>query len=288
MGWWLILIITFLLIGGSYILQHLDIITNTLVTRQETYIILFAFFGMGIWGLIDDWLNIKWKWKAKWFSAKAKLIGMIWLAAWISYWFYVKLGIDYFNLRPLFSDPVHVGIWYPIITFILTIMIVNAINITDGLDGLAGGMMVMVLGVFSVITFTYSWYLATTVLGIVIWALLAFLLFNIKPAKVFMGDSWALALWWLVASLVYLINIKNSIFIPFFVLFILFGIEFFSSALQIFWKKVFKKKLFTIAPFHHNLENKWVAEHTIVMQFRIIQGILAAVTLILIIYSLQA
>lgn len=92
---------------------------------------------------------------------------MIALAAWISYRFYIKLGIDYLNLWPLFSSPIHLGFWYPIITFFLTIAIVNAINITDGLDGLAGGMMVMVLGVFSIITFTYGWYLATTVLGIV-------------------------------------------------------------------------------------------------------------------------
>ena len=285
MGWGLILIITALLIGGSYLLQHLGYISNSLITRQETYIILFAFFGMGIWGLIDDRLNIKWKGKAKWFSAKAKLIGMIALAAWISYRFYIKLGIDYLNLWPLFSSPIHFGFWYPIITFFLTIAIVNAINITDGLDGLAGGMMVMVLGVFSIITFTYGWYLATTVLGIVAWALLAFLMFNINPAKIFMWDSGALALGWLVATLVYLLNIKNSILIPFLILFGLFIIEFCSSGLQIFWRKIFKKKLFTIAPFHHNLENQGIPEHTIVMKFWIIQGILAAITLILIIYN---
>lgn len=285
MGWWLILIITALLIGWSYLLQHLGYISNSLITRQETYIILFAFFGMGLWWLIDDRLNIKGKWKAKWFSARAKLIGMIALAAWISYWFYVKLGIDYINLWPIIDWPIHLGIWYPIITFFITIGIVNAINITDGLDGLAWGMMTIVLGVFAVITFTYGWFLATTVIGIVVGALLAFLIYNINPAKVFMGDSWALALWWLVATLLYLLNIKNSILIPFIVLFGLFAIEFFSSALQIFWKKVFKKKLFTIAPFHHNLENRWVSEHTIVMTFWIVQGILAAVTLILIIYN---
>lgn len=285
MGWWLILLITAVLVAWSYLLQDLGYISNTLVTRQETYIILFAFFGMGIWWLIDDRLNIKGKGKARGFSAKAKLIGMIALAAWISYWFYVKLGIDYLNLWPLFNDPVHLGIWYPIITFFITIGIVNAINITDWLDGLAWWMSIMVLAVLAVITFTYWWYLSTTVLGIVIWGLLAFLVFNIQPAKIFMGDSWALALWWLIASLLYLLNIKNDIFIPFLILFALFIIEFSSSWLQIFWKRIFKKKLFTIAPFHHNLENKGFAEHTIVMWFWIVQWILAAITLILIFYN---
>ena len=60
---------------------------------------------------------------------------MIALAAWVSYWFYVKIGIDYMQLWPLFNTNIHLGILYPIVTFFLNIAIVNANNITDGLDG---------------------------------------------------------------------------------------------------------------------------------------------------------
>ncbi len=281
------LLITALLVGISYFLQWQGYINNTLVAREETYILLFAFFGMGIWGLVDDWLNIKGKGKARWLSAWLKLAWMIALAGWISYWFYAKLHIDYVQLRPFFSQPISLGILYPILTFILTLAIVNAINITDGLDGLAGGMMIIILGVMAVVTFTYQRYLATALLGIISGVLLAFLLFNISPAKVFMWDSWALALWWLLAALVYMLNIRDDFFIPFMILFLLFWLELLSSFLQIFWKKIFKRKLFPIAPFHHYLEHKGMKEHTIVMQFWIIQGILASITLIMIFYQMH-
>lgn len=285
MGWGMFLIITALLIWVSYLLQYLGYISNSLVTRQETYILLFAFFGMGIWGLIDDRLNIKGKWKDRWLSAKVKLMGIVALAAWVSYWFYAKLGVDYIQLWPLHTGAVNLGIISPIITFFLTIAIVNAINISDWLDGLAGGMMVIVLWVLAVITFAYGWYLATTLLGIITWVLLAFLLFNVNPAKVFMGDSGALALGWLVSTLVYLINLKSGFMVPFMLLFLLFWIEIWSSFLQILWKKIFKRKLFAIAPFHHLLEHRWMKEYTIVMKFWIFQWVLACITLILIFYQ---
>lgn len=147
--------------------------------------------------------------------------------------------------------------------------------------------MIIILMVMAVVTFTYQWYLATALLGIISGTLLAFLLFNISPAKVFMGDSGALALGGLLASLVYILNIKDDFFIPFMVLFLLFRRELLSSFLQIFWKKVFKRKLFAIAPFHHYLEHKGLKEHTIVMQFWILQGILAAITLVMIFYQVH-
>ena len=140
------LIIMFLGIALSFLLQQLGYINNTLLTRQETYIILFGFFGMGIWGLIDDRLNIKGIGKGRGLPAKLKLVGMVLLAAWISYRFFIKLGVSTVNLWPLLPNTfIDIGRLYPIGTFLLTLAITNAINITDGLDGLAGGMMVIIL-----------------------------------------------------------------------------------------------------------------------------------------------
>jgi UDP-N-acetylmuramyl pentapeptide phosphotransferase/UDP-N-acetylglucosamine-1-phosphate transferase len=78
---------------------------------------------------------------------------------------------------------------YPILTFFVTISIVNAINITDGLDGLAGGLMTIILFVLGIVTFGYQTYIATTVIAILIAVLVAFMFYNINPAKIFMGDS---------------------------------------------------------------------------------------------------
>lgn len=280
------LLIMGLMIGLSYILKDYGWIKNTLFNRQETYVLLFGFFSMGLIGLVDDFLNIKWHGAVKWLSAKAKLIGMIVFSAFISRWFYSRLGIDYINFWPI-AGKISLGLFYPIITFFITIAIVNAINITDGLDGLAGGLMTMILFVLAVVLFFNQTYIAATVVIIVIGILVAFMFYNIHPAKIFMGDSWAFALWWLIASLLYFLNMRTGIMIPFIILFGLFIIDLCSSFLQIFWKKYFKRKLFLVAPLHHLFEKKWMNETTIVMKARFIQGLLAAITIIILFYQVN-
>lgn len=280
------LLIMGLMIGLSYILKDYGWIKNTLFNRQETYVLLFGFFSMGLIGLVDDFLNIKWHGAVKWLSAKAKLIGMVVFSAFISRWFYSRLGIDYINFWPI-AGKISLGLFYPIITFFITIAIVNAINITDGLDGLAGGLMTMILFVLAVVLFFNQTYIAATVVIIVIGILVAFMFYNIHPAKIFMGDSWAFALWWLIASLLYFLNMRTGIMIPFIILFGLFIIDLCSSFLQIFWKKYFKRKLFLVAPLHHLFEKKWMNETTIVMKARFIQGLLAAITIIILFYQVN-
>ena len=281
MGGGMFLIVMLVMILGSFLLQHFGWIGNSLWNAKESYIILFGFFSMGLIGLVDDFLNIKNYGKVKGLSARAKLIGMVIFSAWISYRFYVKLGIDYINLWPI-AWKVEVWILFPILTFIATITIVNAINITDGLDGLAGGTMAIILVSLAIVTFLNGTYIATTVVCILVAVLVAFLFFNINPAKVFMGDSGAFALGGLLASLIYLLNMRFWILIPFLIIFGIFIVELCSSFLQIFWKKVFKRKLFTVAPFHHLLEYKGMHETTIVMKTRLVQAILAIAGVLLI------
>ena len=281
MWWGLFLIVMLIMVLWSFVLQHFWFISNSLWNSRETYIILFWFFSMWLIWLVDDYLNIRDYWKVKWLSAKAKLIGMFLFSWWISYWFYVKLWIDYINFWPI-AWKIQVWILFPILTFIATVAVVNAINITDWLDGLARWLMAIILACFAAMTFLNGTYLASSIVGILVATLLAFLFFNINPAKLFMWDSWAFALWWILSSLIYLMNMRFGILIPFLIIFGFFIVEFFSSFLQIFWKKVFKKKLFAVAPFHHLLEYKWIKETTIVMEAWLIQWILAAAWILLI------
>lgn len=153
---------------------------------------------------------------------------MIIFAIFISYRFNMKLGINTIDLWPidyirnagsqyinLLGHNVQFSFWYILVTFILTTAIINSINITDWLDGLMWGMILIVLVLLGGISF-YLWrYLATTVVGIIVGTLLGYLWFNISPAKIFMWDSWSLALWWLISTLVYLISIKIWFMIPF-------------------------------------------------------------------------
>ena len=168
MWWWLLLIVMWVLVWLSYVFQARWYITNSLVTPQETYILLFALFSMWLIWLIDDILNIlNFQWQ-KWLPAKFKLWWMIIFAAFVSYRFHFKLGINDINLRPVIIWTIelprllmmfewqNIGIVYLIITFLMTLTITNAINITDGLDGLVWWIMLMILGVCGILTFWFG------------------------------------------------------------------------------------------------------------------------------------
>lgn len=283
---WIFLIVVWILVLSSYIIQYFWYTNNSLITREETYILLFWFFSMWILWLIDDFLNINWVWKMKWLTAKMKLLWMFLFSWFISFFFYFRIWIDYINFWPFWWE-ISLWIFYLPLTFFLTLVIVNAINITDWLDWLAWWLLLLVLMVLMLITFFYKWYLATTLIWILMWTLLAFLWFNINPAKIFMWDSGSLWIWWLIASLLFLINIKMWILFPFLVLFYIFLLEFSSSFLQILSKKLLKKKLFPIAPYHHLLEFQGRPEHNIVMKFWLFQWVLCALTFVLIFYQLN-
>ena len=284
MWWALILFVTMLVILWTFVLNKIWYIKYSLLNQKETYIILFAFFSMWILWLIDDYLNIKWIWKVKGLTAKMKLVWMFLFSAFIAYWFYFKLNVNYLIF---WNEKVYVWFFYFIFTFFFTIVLVNAVNITDWLDGLAGGIIAMILLALWVMTFFQHWYLATTVIAIITATLIAFLWYNINPAKVFMWDSGSLAFGWLIASIIYLLGIKLWIWTIIIPLLLIILVEFFSSFLQIFSKKVFKRKLFNIAPFHHNLEYKGYKEYTIVMKLWLIQAVLTSVAMIIFFYQIM-
>ena len=284
MGWALILFVTALFVIGTLILQKMWYLKYSLLERKETYIILFAFFSMWILGLIDDYLNIKGVGKIKGLTAKMKLIWMFLFSAFISYWFYFKLGVDYMIF---WENKIYVSVFYLILTFFLTVTIVNAVNITDWLDGLAWGILVMILFALWIMTYFQGWYIATTVLAVITASLVAFLWYNINPAKVFMWDSWALAFWWLISAVIYLLGINLGIWTIIIPLLLIIFVELGSSFIQIFWKKVFWKKLFNIAPLHHQFEYLGKKEYTIVMKFWLIQAVLTVIALIIFFYQVQ-
>lgn len=292
MWWWLILIIVLMMIIISVIFKKLWYSTHSLIAREETYMLIFWFFSMWFIWLVDDILNIKGYGRKKGLNATTKTIWMFIIASFISYWFYVKLWVDSLYIRPInliFDISPDLDIWYlfPVFAFLLIYWIVNAINITDWLDGLAWWMMSIILTTLVIPAIISQIYVTTTIVMIVVAALLSFMRYNISPAKVFMWDSGSFALWWLLATLILILNMRwMSIIIPFMILFWIFILEFMSSFLQIFWKKVLKRKLFTIAPFHHLLEAKGMPEATIVLKFWFIQAILATITIIMLFYQI--
>jgi len=283
LGGGMFLAVTALLVVVSIFIAKMWITNNSLVSRQETYILLFGFFVMWLLGLVDDLFNYFGKGKVKWLTAKAKLAWMIIFAFFISRWFHFKLGFSSVNLWPLAWE-VNLGIFYFFFTFLFTVALANAVNITDWLDGLAWGLSLFVLLVLAVYSFVAWWYLATTLIMVVAATVLAFLWFNIPPAKIFMGDSWALALWGLFATSMFLLDARLPILVPSVFLLGIFWLELLTSFLQITRKKLFWKKLFPIAPFHHRLEYLGYPEYNIVGRMWLVQIVLSLIAILFLLY----
>jgi phospho-N-acetylmuramoyl-pentapeptide-transferase len=273
MWWALILAVIFFMVIVSMILQWLGIVENSLFNRKETYLILFTLFTVWSLGAIDDFMNIKWIWKTKWLSARFKMFWLLIFAILWALWFYFKL--DWANkdlILPFMENWIHLWFWFiPLFIFVIVAW-ANSVNITDWLDGLAGWLLLFAFSVYAYITYDQSLYLLSTLCVSIIWALIAFLWFNIKPAKFYMWDVWSLSLW---ATLGILAMITNTLAI-FFIVSLIFIFETISVIIQLTSKKLRNwKKIFKIAPFHHHLEAIWWNEETVVFRLWLIWIIFA-------------
>jgi len=263
-----------IIITLSRILSLFGVIQNSLLNRGQTYLPLFTLLTVGILGLIDDYLNAKGK-KNKGITAKVKMIWLTLFSLLGSWWFYYKL--DYSSIHiPRLGDFEIGWLYIPLFIFVI-IASSNAVNITDGLDGLAGGLLLIAFGSFGVIAYMQGLFILAAFCGTISGALIAFLWFNIPPARFFMGDTGALSLG---ATLGVIAMMTNSVAVlP--LIGGVFVVETMSVILQLFWKKFFKKKLFLVAPIHHHFEKLSWPEHTIVMRFWIGGGIVALIGLII-------
>lgn len=280
---WVILFMIFFLVIISILIKNYGAfmeffpqikIKFSLFNRNETYLSLFTLFTVGILWAVDDFMNIKWIWK-KWISAKFKMIWLIIFASLWAYWFYFKLWHTSFNL-PFFGD---INIWYfylPLFVFII-ISMANAVNITDWLDWLAGWLLLFNYSVYAIITYNQHLLILSALCMIIVWTLIAFLWFNIKPAQFYMWDIWALALW---ANLWIMAMMTNTL-IVLLIISLIYILELLSSFIQVMSKKLRNwKKIFKIAPFHHHLEACWWKEETVVMRFWLIWMVLSSIWLI--------
>lgn len=261
----------------SIILQKLWYTNNSLLNQKETYLSLFTLFTVWLLGWVDDWMNIKGIWKTKWISAKFKMAWLILFSGLWAWWFYDKLGWSEVLLSLPLLPGLELGILFiPLFMFIL-IAAANSVNFTDWLDGLAWGLLLFTYGVYGFITYDQWLFLLSTLCVSICGALIAFLWFNIKPAKFFMWDVGSLALGanlWLMALLtntVAILIIVGMIFI----------LETLSVIIQLTSKKLRNwKKVFKIAPFHHHLEACGWSEETVVFRLWLVWMILSVVWVI--------
>jgi phospho-N-acetylmuramoyl-pentapeptide-transferase len=243
----------------------------TNLDRGQTWLPLAALAGGAFVGLLDDILNVFGNDKKnRGLRAPIKFAMITVMGLVLGWFFFQKLG--YSNVYIPFFGNIDTG-WLivPLFTFVVVAM-GNAVNISDGLDGLAGGLAATAFVIYGMLALLQGQYGLAGFCFTVAGALAAYLWFNIYPARFFMGDVGSFALG---ASLGVVAMLTNSLFLLPFVG-IMFVIEISSSLLQILSKKFLHRKIFISAPIHQHLEAKGWPEPKITMRFWLL-GIVAGV-----------
>ena len=246
------------------------LIATNCLDRGQTWLPIAAFVGGGLIGFVDDVLNLFGKSSVAGLRAPVKFAMISALGLFLGWFFAVKLG--WTAVMVPFVGPVQIGIIGMILLFAFAVVATgNAVNISDGLDGLAGGLSMLAYGSYGVIALLQEqWHLAGFCF-IVLGALLSYIWFNVYPARFMMGDTGSFALG---AGLGVVAMMTNSfLLLP--VIGGLFVIEAGSSLIQIISKKVFHRKIFISAPLHHHLQAKGWEESKVTMRFWVIGGVLA-------------
>ncbi len=246
------------------------------LTQKETLLPLGALVASAVVGLFDDLFNVmRIGANGGGLRVRHRLIIYTLIAIVGAWWFYYKLDWDVMHVP--FMGNFEIGLWYiPVFIFII-VATSHSVNLTDGLDGLAGGTLLISFAAYGAIAFTQGRYDLSAFCGAIIGALVAFLWFNINPAKFFMGDTGSMSLGVTLGMVALLTN--YALLLP--IIGFVFVLETGSVLTQMTSKKLFRKKVFLSSPLHHHLEAKGWHESTIVMRFWLLSGISAVVGLIL-------
>jgi phospho-N-acetylmuramoyl-pentapeptide-transferase len=238
---------------------------------SEIKIILFTFIAFSFLGLFDDLNKIFFWQKTNFFGLRFrhKLFFEIILALIPSFWLYSELKIKIIHIP--FFGVYNLSFFYILFAAFVIVSFANAVNITDGLDGLASGVLMIALTSFWVISRSILDMPTSFFIAIWLGGLIAFLYFNIYPARIFLGDAGALsfgatfAVIGLLLGKPFALPIIGGVFV----------IEILSSLLQILGKKFLKRKIFPVAPFHLWLQLKGWEEPKIVMRLWLTAIVLA-------------
>ncbi len=240
--------------------------------RAGTWLPLAGLVGGAAVGLLDDIINIRGQGSGVAGLRSSLKFAMITIMAIVLGWFfYTKLG--YNSIHIPFVGDWQVGVWIVAIFVFAVVATSNAVNISDGLDGLAGGLLALSFSTFGVIALLQGHITIAGFCFTVVGALLSYLWFNIHPARFFMGDVGSFAFG---TSLGVVAMLTNTLFLlP--IIGVLFVVEAGSSLLQITSKRLFHRKIFKSAPIHHHLEAIGWPETKVTMRFWVI-GCIAAFT----------
>lgn len=246
------------------------------LTREQTLLPLGLLVCSALIGLFDDYIGIRQIGPKGGGLSVLFRLGLYTIVALIGgLWFVFKLDWDTFYIP--FIGNFELGLWYlPLFVFIL-VATSFSVNETDGLDGLAGGIMASIFAALGAIAFTQGKFELAALCGAIIGALVAFLWFNINPARFFMGDTGAMGLGITIGVIAMLTN--TAVLLP--IIGIILVVESLSVIIQVISKKIRKKKIFLSAPIHHHFQARGWTEPQIVMRFWLVSAIASVVGVII-------
>lgn len=260
--------------GGMVILSSI-IITSLLYIRDYPRIIpvLFVTVGFGIIGFLDDYIKIVMK-RSEGLKPGQKLLGQIVITGIFAYYIVTTPGIGTAMKLPFIGGVLELPVWlFVAALFFITLGTDNGVNFTDGLDGLCTSVTILVATFFTIVAIGENSGISP-ITGAVVGSLLGFLLFNVYPARVFMGDTGSLALGGFVASSAFMMQMPLYIA----VVGLIYLVEVLSVIIQVtYFKKTGGKRIFKMAPIHHHFELCGWSETRVVAVFSIVTAILCLV-----------
>ncbi|HIT38084.1 MAG TPA: phospho-N-acetylmuramoyl-pentapeptide-transferase [Candidatus Onthousia faecipullorum] len=262
--------------GLIFIIPTVLITLGLLITDKISYsdnlaIVLVVFLGFAIIGFLDDFLSLK-KHNNEGLTTYQKLLGQVIIST-IFFYIYMKNGGQTSFVVGTLGIDIELTWLYGLFILFILIGASNAVNLTDGLDGLAGSLSAVAFIAFALISFVVGFEDIGIFCLVLVGSLIGFLVYNTHPAKVFMGDTGSLALGGVMGAVAILTHRELTLLVVAGV----FVIETLSVILQVFWLKVFHKKLFLMTPLHHHFEKLGWQETDIVKLF-VVFGLLLAMS----------
>jgi len=242
------------------------------LSRSQTWLPLFALIAASIVGLIDDVFQVlgKGKYIGGGLQLKYRLMLVFLIGLIGGWWFYYKLGYSTIHIPG--NGDIFIGIWY-IPIFVLIMLAVYTSGVIDGLDGLAGGVFAIIFASFTGISLFRGQIDLASFCSVIVGAILAFLWFNIPPARFYMGETGILGL---CSALTVIAFLTDSVLILPVVGFLLV-VESLSVILQLLSKRFFKKKIFLASPIHHHFEAMGWPGYKITMRFWVVGIVFALI-----------
>lgn len=260
---------------GGLIFIFASFITMAILIRKpsdEAMIALYAFIAFGLIGALDDGLKILHK-NNLGLRAAQKMILLLLVSGILGYYAAGNSDIGTSIIVPFIQKNWNLGKWYVPFIVIYYAATTNAVNLTDGLDGLATSITLLVMTFFALVSFGQGHYTLAIFCGVIAGSLLGFLRYNAFPAQVFMGDTGSLALGGAVATVAMILKM------PLLVIIVggIYAMETLSVILQVASFKLTKKRIFKMSPIHHHFELSGWHETKIVSIFSIITVILCLI-----------